>query len=502
MSKGRVPLHDEQKQKDIQSDLERQFNKKALPHMGTSQSKPINLGGKNYSVVGQYGFKSPIITYFDVYNESGIRANEKNGQKVFKYISMLQIAERLSHHDYFVNNVQDIEDIDMPFQMKELLKQSKDQSVLELFQYDSTVREGQETLQAATERIAEIEQWTEDHLETFHQAWVHFWDAYDARLKQLFVWRDMIVQHKLTQSIKGTILESIYEEADFMFQLFASSIPVSDVLITDIDDILTLNYELGRAQQQELKEKILTKFELVSNTLFKQISRLLLWVFLPISIILTLLGIESMRFPITAAFFVLLAFYVYTVDVNGMRANIASRLKAWRRDQLSEQPIIQAHYEQALASLQAQQELEQDHEQIDTFHTILARPVRWLIGTGIVILILGWALISADEDSSKYAPGYFAVGGSLIVFGVLLPYWSIGKREFQLAHDKLIIGKREHQTDKIIYIEMKRKGKIVKVLTTHVQQPMLFKVRKEEREAAFDLLKHWCAVYDVRFDES
>src|SRR5690625_1191469 len=175
--------------------------------MGTSQSKPINLGGKNYSVVGQYGFKSPIITYFDVYNESGIRANEKNGQKVFKYISMLQIAERLSHHDYFVNNVQDIEDIDMPFQMKELLKQSKDQSVLELFQYDSTVREGQETLQAETKWIAEIEHWHEDDLETFHQAWVHFWDAYDARLKQLFVWRYMIVHHKLTQSLKGPILE-------------------------------------------------------------------------------------------------------------------------------------------------------------------------------------------------------------------------------------------------------------------------------------------------------
>lgn len=489
-------------QKNIQSDLERQFNKKALPHMGTSQSKPINLGGKNYSVVGQYGFKSPFLTYFDVYHESGVRANEENGKKIFKYISMLQIAEQLSYHDYFVNNVQDIEDIDMPFQMQELIRQSKDQSVLELFQYDSTVREGQATLQAATKRISEIEQWHEDDLETFYQAWRHFWDTYDTRLKQLFMWRELVVQHKLTESVKGTLLEPIYEEADFMFQLFASSIPVSEIMITDIDDILTLNYELGRAEQQGLKEKILTKFELISNTLFKQISRILLWVFLPISIILTVLGIESMRFPITAAFFVFLAFYVYTVDVNGMRANISSRLKAWRRDKLGEQPIIQAHYQQALASLQAHKELEQDHEQLDTFHTVLARPVRWLIGTGIVILILGYALVSADEDSSKYAPGYFAVGSSLVILGVLLPHWSIGKRKFQLAYDKLIIGKREHQTDKIIYIEMKRKGKIVKVLTTHVQQPMLFKVKKEQREEAFDLLKHWCAVYDVRFDES
>src|SRR5699024_12448730 len=97
-------------------------------------------------------------------------------------------------------------------------------------------------------------------------------------------------------------------------------------------------YELGRAEQQGLKEKILTKFELISNTLFKQISRILLWVFLPISIILTVLGIESMRFPITAAFFVFLALYVYTVYVNSVIANISSRLKAWRRDQLSEKP--------------------------------------------------------------------------------------------------------------------------------------------------------------------
>src|SRR5699024_7009169 len=116
-----------------------------------------------------------------------------------------------------------------------------------------------------------------------------------------------------------------YEESDVMFQLFASSMPVSEIMITDIDDILTLNYELERAEQQGLKEKILTKFELISNTLFKQISRILLWVFRPISIILTVLGIDSMRFPITGAFFILLVFYVYIVDVNDMRVNISCR---------------------------------------------------------------------------------------------------------------------------------------------------------------------------------
>lgn len=487
------------KQKDIQTKLESQFKKKALPHMHISQSKPITIHGKNYRVVGQYTFKSPMLTYFDVYDDSGVRANEKNGLTVFTYIASLQIAEQLSQNKYIKNYEDMVLETDIPATVSQVLQTSEYKDVLTLFQDYPAITDAWDVLHSAMKQVSESASWDVDNLQPFYQAWHVFWVAYSKRLKSLFRLRDLIVQHKLLDAIKGTNLESIYEEAEFMYQLFAGTIPIQKPIISEIDDLLMLNYELGRVKQPGLEASIITRFELFSNKLFKVIFRLLLWILLPVALILVLLGIESSRFLFVSMAFAFFSYYVYMVDANGMKANIASRSKDHRQKLLPEQPIIQTTYNERFSQYKAEQEQQQIVRSFDSFTTILVRPGRWLLGIGIVITILGWALFNVDTDSSKYSTGYFIVGSALIILGIFLPYWSITKRTFNLQHDALIIGKREHRPEMIHYIDVKRKGKIIKVLTTHVQQPMIFKVDKADQGEVYTNIKHWCRLHDVKF---
>lgn len=76
-------------------------------------------------------------------------------------------------------------------------------------------------------------------------------------------------------------------------------------------------------------------------------------------------------------------------------------------------------------------------EEAEEFMTILARPGRWILGLGIFLLIIGWGLLDGDTDSHNYGYGYMVVGITLIITRILLPFWSIVQRNFQLSRKKL-----------------------------------------------------------------
>jgi len=476
------------------------FQQTALPYVEVLNTRFILEHGKSYVVVGQPVIESPLLTYFDVYEDTGKRADQETGRMVYTYMSKILTATYL---ESLLSCLDKTNQTDLNLAHKELesLLSTRDrQAGMKLYQHSASVFDLFNTLNEETVKIIQAEHVVVDDLEPFQEAWSAFWDVYEQRLDALFLIHEQIIKQKQILNIEGTPLEPIYREAEIMFELFAESIPTTKPILQDIDDLITLHWELGRTEPPGLTKKLLTPFELFSNRLFKHASRWSLWLLLPLLLILAVTDVVTFQPLIYAVFIVIVLYYAHSADTINIRANLMKRLKDHRQAQIEQQPIIQQKYSTIFQAFQGDMKQQEIIEEPDEFMTILARPGRWMLGFGVAILILGWGLLSGDTDSHDYGYGYIAVGTTLVIIRILLPYWAIVQRKFQLDRDKLVIGKRKHYIEHISYIKMKRNNKIIKMYTTQSTQEMIFRVKKEDRTEAAKKLKQWCILHKVRLE--
>src|SRR5690625_4305187 len=65
------------------------FQQTALPYVEVLNTRFILEHGKSYVVVGQPVIESPLLTYFDVYEDTGKRADQETGRMVYTYMSKI-----------------------------------------------------------------------------------------------------------------------------------------------------------------------------------------------------------------------------------------------------------------------------------------------------------------------------------------------------------------------------------------------------------------------------
>src|SRR5690625_830934 len=71
------------------------FQETALPYVNILNTWFIREHGKGYVVVGQPIIEGPFLTYFDIYDDTGERADEDNGRKVYHDMSKLVVSNYL-----------------------------------------------------------------------------------------------------------------------------------------------------------------------------------------------------------------------------------------------------------------------------------------------------------------------------------------------------------------------------------------------------------------------
>lgn len=472
------------------------FQQKALPYIDVLNTWFTVEQGKRFVVVGQAVIDSPIITYFDVYDDTGERADQYNGKIVYTHLSQLMIGTYLGRLLLVLDQLKQTDLTNINKELEPLLSTRELQSGMDLYQDTIHIYDQLNVLHEETIKIVEKEHVEIKTIDIFLDAWSAFWNIYQSRLDTLFLIHEQIIKQRKIADLEGTPLEPIFIEASIMIDLFAESIPSVKPVLKDIDDLIELHWELGRIDRLGLTKELITPFEFFSTHLFRRASRWSLWFILPIILILTITSVVTLNFLLYTVFAVIVIYSAHLADKVNLQANLVKRLKDYRKTRIAEQPLIQQKYSTDFPELQEKvdQELMEDP---DEFMTFIVRPGRWLLGLGIILFIIGLGLLDEPTDGYQYGYGSIAVGTIFIVMRILLPYWPIAQRRFLLYRDKLVIGKHEHYLENLTYIEVKRNGKIIKVHSTERTQEMIFKVKKEDRNKAIDHLEQWSILNDI-----
>lgn len=94
-----------------QEKLEKYFKTMALPDFSITQSPFIKIDKVRYAIIGQFPLQSFLFSHFEVVDEDGYQADNHTASKVYRYISMVQIAGFLEMMDeWFDTTIDDIND--------------------------------------------------------------------------------------------------------------------------------------------------------------------------------------------------------------------------------------------------------------------------------------------------------------------------------------------------------------------------------------------------------
>src|SRR5699024_38746 len=89
----------------------------------------------------------------------------------------------------------------------------------------------------------------------FQVAWDQLWDMYEERLPQLLTFRAFIVENHLIDQLEDSLTQSLLAEANMMYHLFMDAIPTDLPLVHHMNELIQLNYKLGRVDHDK-KSKI------------------------------------------------------------------------------------------------------------------------------------------------------------------------------------------------------------------------------------------------------
>src|SRR5699024_6774578 len=99
-------------------------------------------------------------------------------------------------------------------------------------------------------------------------AWDQLWDMYEERLPQLLTFRAIIVENHLIDQLEDPLAQSLLAEANMMYHLFMDAIPTEHPLVYHMNELIQLNYKLGRVAHDK-KSKIVKPIDKISYQPFK-----------------------------------------------------------------------------------------------------------------------------------------------------------------------------------------------------------------------------------------
>lgn len=483
-----------------QEKLEKYFKKMALPDFSITQSPFIIINKVRYAIIGQFPLQSFLFSHFDVIDEDGYQADDHTAYKVYRYISMIQIAGFIEMmEEWFDKTIDDINDDATG--IIENFNQEYKRDILEVIQENKGIQSKLHTLSKERERLSAIDEWEENDFQAFQSAWDHFWDTYEKRLKILFDFKNYIWENDENIHIQQTSLHSIYQEAEEMYQLFSASLSVEQPVIDDVGELIQVTGELGRISSEESDLEVLTPFERFSMHFFEKTYKFSFWITLPISLIymVTKLVIDG-SFSKSPFIFLMLAIIFLTMhltDKNDRKAKMERRIRIERQERLGQHPIIKSKYYQDYHDMQIKQmqTAEQAYEFIATPTVIW----RGMLVASFITLLMGIGLLDSDSPSHDYGYGYLTAGIIILILRIVLPLFGFAHIRFQLTSDGLKRGKKKiTYFHNILEVAVNPQGSIF-AIDMGLQYRQKFKIKKAYRNHTKGQLKVWCDKHGLNY---
>lgn len=476
-----------------QKRAKKNFRKHALLKAKILETKSIIIGNKEYRIIGQQLISSPLFSHFEVVDQEGNRGNRSIEEKVYTYISMLQMINHFK-------------------QIKPWLKQQKNETDGASVQDDSVhhsvsiiLHDSEHVLTLFNEledkaaSFVNEDIWNEKHFKELQPIWNAFWQTYEKRLEHLFNLHTHVFDSHLTKKTKKDFLNSVYKEVHFTMYLFKETIPLHDPFITDINDFITLNSQLGKITESPERQELIQKKERFSFHFFKT----MLYALVLIQIVvagLTIIGVLHLASVITTFILVLLVFYFGYINDRELLKTIETRLKSARRQQLNSAPLLRKKYKKEFTAYIKKEKRRKSNDKPYQFYVSIAKLPTWFMFFGITIFMLGLALFSVGNQSYALPLGYLVVGVVLSLIGVYLPKVSIGQRKIILEPGKMTIQKKVYQAGDFTKIRMNQSKQKMYLHITSIPDPMTFRIQKETKDDVHTNILKWCEQNYVTYE--
>lgn len=475
-----------------QGKAQRDFRKHAFLKAPILETKQMTIKGKAYRLIGQQVVASPFFSLFKVVDEHGERANEQVERKVFGLLSMLQIA----------NHVKQITPWLHEQKMETPLPNDWEESVSETIQ--TLVKNSEEVMhllhaleQQATTIVAQPN-WTEPCFKALRPAWNNFWEKYNERTKRLIQFYTHASEHQRLQTITGPSLEALYKEAHFTWHLFKETVPVHTPIVTDIDDFIALQGEIGKVHETVPVNTLIQKSERFSFHFFKGMFVGLLVMLLTVTL-LTFAGVFNLPSVITVGVLTGIAFYIRRINDRELLKLIEKRLMTHRREQLPSLPLIRKKYKRVFAAYSQRDKQQKKHAKPYPFQASIVKIPAWFLFFGIALMMISVAFV-AVATIQEMTIGYFIVGAIFASVGLLLPKLGIGQKKITLEPGTLTIQKRIYQVEELLKIRTNGSKKHFYMYVTSNPDPLKFHLEKEVRNEVHAHVHAWCEQNFVRYE--
>ena len=468
--------------------LFKSFKPVAIPGFRVTQTKYITYKGELYCIIGHKNFRSPLYTHFDVINSYGERASEEVGLVVYQYISMLALTQYMNDLNKWLEPRGEISEQTRTIEAQ--LKQYNGEDLSGLLDEQKQILERFEAVFLKAKKVLRANEWTTKQFNDIQRSWRRFWTLYEKRLPKLFNYRTFILNHQLSSELEDQQTSYLFAEANAMHQLLVDMIPTEQPIITNVNDLIQLNYELGR--KKTAVNELVKPSENFSFHFFKY-GLVASFVFMIVSLVLWITG--RFGFLVFVGSIALGAIFLSVRIANdvGLFRLIDKRLKELRAKQLPSTQVIKRSYKKALNTKVKNQPLAKPYE----FTGTLVKAARWLLGFGISFMIVGLLFLDAQYEYLTLTVGYLIFGATLTVVGLFLPRWRISKREFTLKSGHMTIGKHTLTREDIIKVKTYDKGHKIKVTTRTHPNAITYKLDKEHGEEINAHLKTWCDAHFV-----
>jgi len=469
--------------------LVKTFRPVSLPGFRISQSKFIKDKGQLYCVIGQKTFHSPLYTHFVVIDSYGQVVDDVLGKKIYEKVSRLNVIQYIQK-----KGIDFADTIKIPNQI-ENIERKLSINIVNLLKEGDQVFERFTAVEKEAQKLFNRQEWNLNDFSSFDQRWRRFWSSYEDRLEKLFLFREQMIKKGLMSELQDNSLKNLFHEANEMYQLFVDMVPLNNSIVTSINHLIILNYELGLTKTSRTKQYVVTGTDM-SIYYFVKFGFIISLVLVFWTLIRAITKTGSF---FTLLGMVILMMFFLSVRVGnevGMLRLVEKNLKKLRNNHLSSTTIIDRHYQKQFSqSQQRNQSLLPTY----TFKGTLVKIPRWLIGIGIGLMIVGILLPRIEMGEQFVMNGYLISGLIMIVSGFFLPYLPISQRNIQLEDHYIHIGKRSFTREDIIHIRTYEKANRIKVkLRTH-PDPITYRIDRTKGKEINEQLKAWCDIHFVNY---
>lgn len=453
-----------------------------LPTFPIRQSNKIYIKDIPYLVVGQFIHHIPLFTNFDVLNEYGERADEEIAQKVYEYISKLQVShwicvdlkpllEEIAANP-IISEVGDEEII-------QVVQKKSGQSVQNLLKASAEVVPHIQNLEKCIREIYEQDEWTEDLLTSFLNTWDNFWKVYNNRLQTLFVLAEYAIEEELFH--EDDTVFTLFLEASYVYRFFTDTTLTDQPQTSNITDLIHINYKMNKIDPSHNEEQTLTALERFVHSALTLIVNLL-WLLISISLLSFFFVDRDLSNIVILAVAMIVFYFIY--KANQMRLRVKIRL--------------------LLRENKDKNHLETEHDRSIPFKyyiftAIPTAPTKMitLIGFYIVVVSILTIFTVGYFDGLMFLTAFF--GAICMLFGQVPVVKIIFRRQVVLRENAVQIGRKKLDTSDILQVNNEGDGMKFSFHLKDVKNPMTLEVSERERDETQTKLKQWCKQLNIKF---